>query len=64
MLNNVELNSVFFFCFSRLCMDNLPDTPNESTTIESSSKSEEDDELDPRVQVRFIEFEFFKFYFI
>jgi len=40
-------------------MDNLPDTPNESTTIESSSKSEEDDELDPRVQVRFTKFYFF-----
>jgi len=45
-------------------MDNLPDTPNESTTTESSSKSKEDDELDPRVQVRFSEFEFFKFYLI
>ncbi len=34
-------------------MDNLPDTQIESTIIESSPKSEEDEALDPRVQVRF-----------
>ena len=33
-------------------MDNLPDKPIESPTDESSTKSEEDDPLDPRVQVR------------
>jgi hypothetical protein len=33
-------------------MDNLPDTKIEST-IESSPKSEEDEALDPRVQVCF-----------
>jgi hypothetical protein len=32
-------------------MDNLPDIKNELTDIESSSKSEEDDALDPRVQI-------------
>lgn len=32
-------------------MDNLSDKQSESTPTESSSKSEEDDALDPRVQV-------------
>ena len=44
----MELNSSL--TFSRLCMDNSPNIPAESIA-ESSSKSDEDDALDPRVQV-------------
>ncbi len=44
-------------------MDNLPNNQIESN-VESSSKSAEDDELDPRIQVRCSESLFIKFYFL
>jgi hypothetical protein len=44
-------------------MDNLPDTPTE-LTVESSPKSEEDEALDPRVQVCFLNFPLSKTLFI
>jgi hypothetical protein len=44
-----------FAIFFRLCMANLPDSQTESA-LESSLKSEDDDALDPRVQVCDIQF--------
>ncbi len=60
---NVEIEyriNFVIFCSSRLCMDNLPDTPQtESTIVESSPKPEgDDDPVDPRVQVCCSEFDF------